>query len=47
MEVLGGLAITSPRDLECKKVKTTQAGRRAQETKLGLKLIVKLWKKQT
>lgn len=31
MEVLGGLVITSPRDLECKKVKTTQAGRRAQK----------------
>lgn len=31
MEVLGGLVITSPWDLECKKVKTTQAGCRAHE----------------
>lgn len=38
--------IASPWDLECKKVKTTQAGCR-DETKLGLKFIVKLWEKQT
>lgn len=43
MEVPGGHMFTSPRDLECKKVKTTQA----HETELGLKFIVKLREKQT
>lgn len=47
MEVPEGHMFTSPRDLECKKVKTTQAGCRAHETELGLKFIVKLREKQT